>query len=336
MRESCSPSTFPAAAPRPVAVRKDVLRVGRWRLADGSTWTVTPETLRRLAAAFGRFRAAGHRVPWLCGHDGGAADRIGDVTALSVVGDRLYATCTVLDPAVAARFGAGGEAADEVSVEVARGWTDGAGRRYDLLLTHVATVLHPVVPHQGPFVRLGRCRGGAGGRHRLFLSTWRKPMNENEAGTAAEEPDAEPQPPADAETFSVADVIGVLGRLGVTLAGEPRSRRELLIALENTLQVAAEPQPATPGNDDTMSLSLAADRYGREVDRLVAANCLSPAEGADLKRDAAAGGSCRLSLLEPLRRLPPAATPAGRGRTLPGRGDGLSLTPERVREIARS
>ena len=140
--------------PLPV-VEKDILRVGTWHLSDDSTWRVTPDTLRRIAGNFARSRAAGNRVPWIVNHDGGAANRIGDVVRLEVRGDTLVARLAVTDRRYAADFGEPGDTSEhEVSVEVQEPWADGTGQRYPIALTHVANVLNPVVTRQGPAIRV--------------------------------------------------------------------------------------------------------------------------------------------------------------------------------------
>lgn len=129
---------------------KDVLRLGTW-LVGGRRWTVTPATLRRIVINFQRARSRGIRIPVVWNHSRDARDKLGEIVRLYVSG-----------PTLRARFWAAGEgnvvrlenAASEVSVEVAEGWLDGRGRRYDLFLTHLAIVNHPVVSRQGPLVRL--------------------------------------------------------------------------------------------------------------------------------------------------------------------------------------
>ncbi len=139
----------------PPVVVKDLLRVGNWNI-QGKPWNVTPETLIAVRDNFAKFKAAGNRVPLIWEHDGGAASRSGDLAELFIQGDTLYGKFPITDTKYQASFGtvAGDETPHEVSVEVYESFTDGTGKTYAPCLTHVAIVINPVVPGQGPFKRL--------------------------------------------------------------------------------------------------------------------------------------------------------------------------------------
>lgn len=144
-------------------VVKDLLRCGNWNI-QGKPWNVTPDTLLSVRENFARFKAAGNRVPLIWEHDGGAESRSGDLQDLFISGDTLYGKFAVTNQKYQASFGtvAGDETPHEVSVEVYESFTDGTGQTYAPCLTHVAIVLNPVVPGQGPFKRLS-----AKGKHQM-------------------------------------------------------------------------------------------------------------------------------------------------------------------------
>ena len=139
----------------PPVVVKDLLRTGNWNI-QGKPWNVTPETLVAVRDSFARFKANGNRVPLIWEHDGGAESRSGDLAELFIQGDTLYGKFPITDTKYQASFGtvAGDETPHEVSVEVYESFTDGTGKTYAPCLTHVAIVINPVVPGQGPFKRL--------------------------------------------------------------------------------------------------------------------------------------------------------------------------------------
>ncbi len=128
---------------------KDILKVGSWRVGD-ETWNVTPETLRRLKTNFDQAKANGCDCPVVFNHSNDVRDRTGKVDDLIVRGDVLVSQFTLSNPSAESTVvNSGG-----VSVEVFEPWHDGAGNEYDVMLTHLGIVNHPVIPDQGPFKRL--------------------------------------------------------------------------------------------------------------------------------------------------------------------------------------
>lgn len=141
--------------------RKDILRCGTWTNKGWKRpWVVTRETLQAIAENFKAQRAAGLRTNViLAPHD--AKDqhaespntKIGEVYALSVEGDALYAhlwTASLDNPTVYQMDLKG----LEVSAEVHTDYVDGTGRTWPWRLQHVAVVTEPVIHGQGNWFRL--------------------------------------------------------------------------------------------------------------------------------------------------------------------------------------
>ncbi len=118
----------------------------------GRDWPVDLWTLRRLVINFQRARDRGVRIPVVWNHSEDARDKIGEVVRLYLAGQTLRARFWATATSDADRME---ESASQVSVEVVEDWVDGKGRQYDLFLSHLAIVTHPVVHPQGPVYRLG-------------------------------------------------------------------------------------------------------------------------------------------------------------------------------------
>lgn len=178
-------------------------------LVGGRRWTVTPSTFRRLVVNFQRARAQGIRIPVVWNHSRDARDKLGEIVRLYVSGSMLRA-----------RFWAAGEdnvkrlenVAQEVSVEVAEGWLDGRGRRYDIFLTHLAIVNHPVVSRQGPLVRLSLSNRN----HELQSSKGDVRMSAATLDPPEDQVTAESTPPAEIIT-AINQIVSALG-VSLTLA----------------------------------------------------------------------------------------------------------------------
>ncbi len=147
--------------PAKVRLRKDVLKVGRWLTGytpDGKPtfWTVTRETLDRLARNFASQLAAGYRHPLQWGHcanvpfGDAATAGITDIKRIWREEDALFAEFEV-SPEVARTLTAMNR---QVSVSVVPRWQTQAGKSWDESLTHIAIVDHGAVPGQAPFVQL--------------------------------------------------------------------------------------------------------------------------------------------------------------------------------------
>lgn len=134
---------------QPGRLRKDILRVGRWRVGD-DYWNVTPDTLRQLKQNFDSGQANGLDCPVVWNHSEDARDRCGKVLSLDIEGDELFAVFDVSDPANVGQIKESGG----VSVQVREPFIDGIGNEYPLMLTHLGIVNHPVVPGQGRFREL--------------------------------------------------------------------------------------------------------------------------------------------------------------------------------------
>lgn len=337
-------------------VRKDILRVGSWQLADGQKWRITPHHLARIAANFKRFTANGNRVPWIINHDGGAALRIGDVIRLSLVGGTLYADCQVTERKYQASFGKPGEVThQEVSVEVCEPWQDGAGNIYDVCLTHLANVINPVVTHQGPFrrllskspVRRMRMAEEAAADSGSAVDTTVDTVKELKLflkGKTGEEPKGITAAD-DATEISVAEVAAMLLAY---MGGE----EEAVEPPEEPAEIPGDPammaQASLAEQVVALKRQLAAvqvnerDTYHSEVDLLVSANHLTPAEGKAIKSAADRAKTYQMSLLAPYRRLKSGALPTQRRAALGATGDPPDVgtksaipTKEAVAKVAR-
>jgi len=303
------PPTGQAATP-PVVV-KDLLRVGNWNI-QGKPWAVTPETLVAVRDNFARFKQAGNRVPLIWEHDGGAESRSGDLSELFIQGDTLYGKFPITDHKYQASFGtvAGDETPHEVSVEVYESFTDGTGKTYSPCLTHVAIVINPVVPGQGPFKRLS-----TRGKMQMAKDT-----------TATDGGDG-------ADNFSIDEVKQMLADAGFTIPDIATTKESVMaafMAMVGPAEVSDDPpstevaaMESTPVPAMNMSLrGRAVEHYRKQlsariaaesatakaafttaVEALVTDNKIAPA----MKENLIAAGDAskwQLSMLAPFQSLP--------------------------------
>lgn len=127
---------------------KDCLKPGTWHHpAWSAPWDVTADTLNSIVHHTKRALQAGNKLPVVWDHSSSSRDVIGDIEDVEIRDGQLFAKLSI-DADKSVRESA------EVSVEVRENWMDGAGNTYPMCLAHVAVVQHPVIPGQGPFVRL--------------------------------------------------------------------------------------------------------------------------------------------------------------------------------------
>jgi hypothetical protein len=287
---------------------------------------VTPKLLSNLVENFGRFSAAGNRCPWIADHDGGADERYGDVVALRIVGDTLWATHELQEKKYQASFGEqpGDETPQEVSVDVRDNFRDGAGNFYPICLVHVANVVNPVVTNQRGFRRLS------------FVSKGRQ-MAKAAMDTAT-------------DTFTMDEVKTLLGSAGMAVPSEVDNKDKLMgymlaqggaeaaepdasASSDGTATASMDPGPGLiPSGGEIKTLSLAQSRirtvekqladerrmrlsletkatedaksaYVGKVDSLINANRLTPAMKEGLVK-AGETSKWQLSLLTPFEAMP--------------------------------
>lgn len=137
---------------------KDVLRVGVWEVGDRQLWDVTPEMLVRIRENWHRARRRGVHMPVVWNHSEDARDQIGLITKVYIVGSTLRVRFWAADPVDIGKLGS---IVNEVSVQIYEPWSDGLGNEYDIMMTHVGVVNHPVVPNQQPFRSLHLVQGAS-------------------------------------------------------------------------------------------------------------------------------------------------------------------------------
>ena len=297
-----------------------------------------------LVRQFRRCKRNGVRIPWIWNHEGGAQDRIGDVEDLWIAGKTLYARMSVLDRRQVARFGSrpGDLVRHEVSVEVTDNFVDGAGRRYPLALTHIACVLHPVVPSQGPF-------------RRLTLSAKETPMTKEQTKSEenpASEKSTETHDADNATELAVAEVVQLMNDyFAAGISDDVNTVKELRLVLKTIGGDELESDAGTESFVDSSSPKESADSplvaslrrqltetrkqlavtidsrrneqrtiYLAELDRLVSENRITPASRKEIAAVADKTRVYSLSLLTPYRSLPSNALPNSRRASLGANG----------------
>jgi len=156
-------STDPTVGHRPVRAQglvldKDVLRVGTYKHpVNGWTLDVTHDYLDRLVSTFNLMRQNGVTSDITVDHSTSARDKLGSVTQARRDGDRLILRHEFADEECV-------KIADrnqEVSVEIEPEMDDGKGNTYRDALVASSIVRQPVVPNQGPFVRIAASLGAS-------------------------------------------------------------------------------------------------------------------------------------------------------------------------------
>lgn len=139
---------------QPHRFEKDILRSGKWTV-DGESWEVTPATLAQIVRNFNLGKERGLDCPVVWNHSQDVRDRTGIVEKLFIRGETLVGQFSLSNPDTESQvINSGG-----VSVEIREPFIDGLGNEYDLMLTHLGIVSHPVIPNQGPFKRLSLLAG---------------------------------------------------------------------------------------------------------------------------------------------------------------------------------
>lgn len=288
-------------------VRKTVLAVGEHRSPEGVV-KATPARLRHWADQFNAMRAAGLKIPVPYGHNTNAipADpndpnesqflssryNAGYVEALDVTPDGLVAAndCPGLDTDDSgnlvgwAKLPDGREvktAIGEVSVGIAKKFTDGTGRVWNDVITHIAVTPHPVWGGQDGFTALGGSRGRVEGLVTLALggATMNDDAIFDDDLDAPPPADVLPDPNADAGTgeITMEKLLPALAEHGIALpegtddANFIERLYTAIVALQGKLtpaggapleDPAAEQTPVTQQEPDAVLMSL----LGRTTD----------------------------------------------------------------------
>lgn len=253
---------------RSTKFRKDILRVGRWRIGD-RVWNVTRETIAEIAANFDRSRKAGNRVPLVWGHSQSARDKAGEVVGLSITDDGRELTMEVAAQDPKARESLR-NVDHAVSVEVREPYVDGRGNQYSALLTHVGIVQHPVIPGQGPFVQLSLESSGMGKSiTRQLAEDEVTDMVAEEGVSDAVDTSAEPGSPS-SNMIAVKDVVEMFAKAtGQTLSADIDTVKELKIVVDMLFgapasdvgaDVADAPEIDLTGDESVATLSIPAMR----------------------------------------------------------------------------
>ncbi len=353
---------------------KDILRVGRWEVSTvddagkpcKESWDVTPKLLSMLVENFNRFAANGNRCPWIIDHDGGAEERYGDVVALRVDDETLWATHELQEKKYQASFGEqpGDETPQEVSVDVRDNFKDGAGNFYPVCLIHVANVVNPVVTNQRGFRRLSLVSKG-------------RQMAKAAADTGSE----------NADTFSIDEVKKMLADAGYAVPDIATTKESVMASFmaltgsEGGEDPAADDTsgiPPLPTDGNMASLDAASPRtlkmwvkqsarqlsivnkekaaieaaraadakaaFESDVETLLAENKITPADKPELIESGKSSG-WKLSMLAPFKRLQGNATPQDplSRRLSANGGNGVvdehkpkSMTADRSKEVAKN
>jgi hypothetical protein len=147
---------------------KDVLRTGKWAIDIDSKsgkplfWAVDAGTLTNLAANFQLATSRGAAINLTLSHGNPknglvpTDELVAPIDATVVEGGTLWVAVYVTPEQ--AKFLQ--NPAMKVSVGVWDGWVDGHGNQYDQALIHVAVTDHPVIPGQGPFLKLANSQKG--------------------------------------------------------------------------------------------------------------------------------------------------------------------------------
>lgn len=321
---------------------KDILRADDYRVGD-RLWHVDGAKLREIESNFRRAKANGNTIPVQWGHSDDARDRLGDVLDLEVRGDTLFAIFDSKSPDDAKKLGV---TANEVSVEVREPWTDGKGNVYPTALTHLAVVNLPVVPNQGPMLRLSLISGGNMSTKTRRLATGDSEAVDGEGG--------------DNTMISVKEVVAMLKEAGKSLPDEVKTADELKLAWK-VLNPSAAPEEK-PAEEEAASMSdlpvvqasLIRERdalraevagfkaqqesaYRGELEQLVVQGSLLAADRENLLA-VGKSTSWNLSTLEPFKRIKAgsAVKTTSKVRQLSTLGNQPEETPEQRRERARA
>ena len=198
----------------------------------------------------------GVRIPVVWNHSRDARDQIGEVTDLLVVGATLHARFWAADPADLRKLGV---TVNEASVEVAEPWVDGAGRHYDIMLTHLGVVNLPVIAGQRPFKRL------------RLIRTGEREMHHNDA-RRPDLAEIEERDDPEAASTEVTDLVDTINRLltsvnpSLALANDTTFENliERLDALSETVGSESETADDDVESPELVRMRLELDRVQRE------------------------------------------------------------------------
>lgn len=133
---------------------KDILKVGTWQNASwDQPWVISPKTLDQIVTEFNQYISLGNEVPIVYNHSHDVRDNVGKVLSLYVEGEDLRMKCAILDSLALDKIT--DKTINNVSIEIGP-CQDSLGNSYELLLSHVGLVNHPVIVGQGEWMALSR------------------------------------------------------------------------------------------------------------------------------------------------------------------------------------
>jgi hypothetical protein len=257
--------------------RKAVLKTGTYHSPDGRV-DVTPERLTHWAKQFARMRDAKQVIPIDWDHASSEAElqpltmdqyakrrsaknTVGHLYDFQVASDgqRAELTLEVLDDRAKAK------AKDNlvyVSPVIFPAWKDGAGNRYEDVITHVDFVNHPVDHSQGAFEPIAdgviNCAIRMGLAKPMRMGDMDKEPEEDEDKAAPEESDddadiveeeAEPAAGVQDDDGRLRDVVSALAGMNIILSPDTNTGN-LLAHLHNALLTAAAHRGEGPTGDN--------------------------------------------------------------------------------------
>lgn len=305
---------------------KDLIRAGRY-VAHGNEVQLSVADLDELAEQTNAFIAAGNDVPVPDGHTTEATANRGYTREVFRDGDTLYGVIEMIG-----EDGIKTAARSKVSINSDVNYTDGKGKTYSHVITHVALTNEPVVPDQNGFVPLAASRGGKSNRA-LVLSLAPQPENTNmEALTKiAAMLGVEGIESLDEAAMLAAIAKAIEGMKGMskTATEEAATVKAELTGLKASL-AKGKPEP------DAMLVKLAAKNRTLELDSLVTGGHITPAvkdkladvwigkDNAGLKLSLDSEGDGRFSaMVDALKQNDPVKL----GEQTKGQGMALSRAP---------
>ncbi|MBY0587107.1 phage protease [bacterium] len=317
---------------------KDILHAGRWRVGD-QEWAVDVGLMRRLVMNFQRARDRGIRIPVVWNHSSDARDKVGEIVRLYLADQTLRARFWTASKSAANLT----ETSSQVSVEVVQNWIDGKGRTYDLFLTHLAIVTHPVVHPQGPIYRLCSATNPNSTGGLAMKCAIEEALDQGIAASSIDLP---------AMVQEVVTLVNeIVESLGASFRLDQTTPPEELVTRLRWLRDQVDALASDAGDDasleGTEQRQLSIRPPARQstipaeiesaLDRCVKEGRILPAEREELRR-LARGEGVSLSLVQPFERIPPRSAVAMQSRSkrcAPSHGGSRDhvMSPDKVRHI---
>lgn len=234
-----------ATAPDKHYVYKDILRTGTFTGEDGSSRTFRRKDLQRMAKCFYLAKMRGFQPRWIDEHEGGIKDKLGTAVDFHLRGDVLYAKIEVESDDGVERFAQyqGQQTNVHVSPEIKWDYVID-GKRYPIIITHIANVLQGAMKKQGAFIRLSQPktfpRRSTKGVFRMADDTTKGGAADDSGGDGGS-----------ATSIEVSRIVEMLAeQAGIQLAGDPTTERELEIAFANYFDQAPDDQTDDQTSDN--------------------------------------------------------------------------------------